>query len=617
MGSIVSGNISGNAANVTGVVGVANGGTNSATALTNNQIMISSSGKIVEGGAMSNGQLLIGSTGSSPVVAALTGTANQVSVTNGAGSITLALTGPYAPASFTSGNILFGAGTSALATSSSFTFSTASGLSVTATSSLATTTITGLTVSQPATFNSTIGVTGTSTLATTTITNLTVTGTSSLGSASASSLAVTGTSTLATTTVTQLTANTFNGLTLTSNVDGFQLAGGTASRTLSIQGGNTTLTGANSISTSTIASSTINNITINGGGYTLSLFGNSNINQNLMTTSTPAFAGLTINGNATTTGSTTMQGPLAITTQTTPQLTLGYDANDYWSGTVGSTGGLAMAGNGTGANFTIKTQSSSVTDNYSSQNKIATAFNVAVSLNNVQLVQATCGSYSVKDLNGTTTYGTVLAKDNNCWLDRNLGATEVATSSTDYAAYGNLYQWGRAADGHQLITWTGPTSAGGTPTYTATTTLATSFTPSYPNFIANSGASPGTLYDWVPDSLNSSTSTLWQSPAYANNVCPSGFSVPTQAQWATLISTNKENITNSATAFSSSLKLPLAGYRTYDGGLYSQGPGGYGSYWSSTPNGTNAYDLYFYSTGVYAASIDYRVSGFSVRCVKD
>ena len=40
------------------------------------------------------------------------------------------------------------------------------------------------------------------------------------------------------------------------------------------------------------------------------------------------------------------------------------------------------------------------------------------------------------------------------WLDRNLGATQVATSFNDAASYGDLYQWGRSADGHQLRTST-------------------------------------------------------------------------------------------------------------------------------------------------------------------
>jgi len=38
------------------------------------------------------------------------------------------------------------------------------------------------------------------------------------------------------------------------------------------------------------------------------------------------------------------------------------------------------------------------------------------------------------------------------WMNRNLGASQVATSSTDANTYGDLYQWGRAADGHQLRT---------------------------------------------------------------------------------------------------------------------------------------------------------------------
>jgi hypothetical protein len=41
--------------------------------------------------ALTNGQILIGSTGSIPVAATLTGTANQVIVTNGAGSVTFSL----------------------------------------------------------------------------------------------------------------------------------------------------------------------------------------------------------------------------------------------------------------------------------------------------------------------------------------------------------------------------------------------------------------------------------------------------------------------------------------------------------------------------------------------
>jgi len=57
------------------------------------------------------------------------------------------------------------------------------------------------------------------------------------------------------------------------------------------------------------------------------------------------------------------------------------------------------------------------------------------------------------------------------WMDRNLGATQVATSSTDAASYGDLYQWGRRSDGHQCRT-----SA-------TTATLSSTDTPAHGNFI--------------------------------------------------------------------------------------------------------------------------------------
>lgn len=73
----------------TGTLPVANGGTNSSTALNNNRIIVSSSGSIVEASALTSGQLLIGSTSAAPVAATLTA-GNGIVITNGAGSITVA-----------------------------------------------------------------------------------------------------------------------------------------------------------------------------------------------------------------------------------------------------------------------------------------------------------------------------------------------------------------------------------------------------------------------------------------------------------------------------------------------------------------------------------------------
>ena len=43
----------------------------------------------------------------------------------------------------------------------------------------------------------------------------------------------------------------------------------------------------------------------------------------------------------------------------------------------------------------------------------------------------------------------VVSPTGRIWMDRNLGASRVATSSNDEDAFGDLYQWGRYSDGHQ------------------------------------------------------------------------------------------------------------------------------------------------------------------------
>jgi len=68
---------------------VAKGGTGAAS-LTDHSILVGSgTSAITSLGAATNGQIPIGSTGADPVLATITGTANQITVTNGAGSITL------------------------------------------------------------------------------------------------------------------------------------------------------------------------------------------------------------------------------------------------------------------------------------------------------------------------------------------------------------------------------------------------------------------------------------------------------------------------------------------------------------------------------------------------
>jgi len=192
---------------------------------------------------------------------------------------------------------------------------------------------------------------------------------------------------------------------------------------------------------------------------------------------------------------------------------------------------------------------------------------------------------------------TVIAKTGKTWMDRNLGATQVATNSTDEAAYGYLYQWGRGTDGHQIRT-SGTTS-----------NLSGTDIPGHANFILP----PNTPFDWRSPQKDN----LWQVTTDTNNPCPSGFRIPTEAELeAERASWSSQN---SAGASASPLKFTVAGNRSCgDGSLYNVGS--YGYYWSSTVTGgvttTTSRHLDFNSSGAYMGSGN-RADGFSVRCIKE
>jgi uncharacterized protein (TIGR02145 family) len=212
-------------------------------------------------------------------------------------------------------------------------------------------------------------------------------------------------------------------------------------------------------------------------------------------------------------------------------------------------------------------------------------------------------------------YGIVIGADGKKWLDRNLGATRVATAYNDTSSYGYLFQWGRARDGHQQTLHSNGSNSATTSTLSATDQVQS---PDTAKFIM----SPSANYDWKTNATKNDA--LWQGVNGTNNVCPAGFRLPTSGDWSTLVTAigNFTTATCGATstcrdvAFNSSLKIPVGGYRNYsDGSLGNQGS--YGGYWSSSPSGADASNLLFYSTTVGPASANYRADGFSVRCLKD
>ncbi len=183
----------------------------------------------------------------------------------------------------------------------------------------------------------------------------------------------------------------------------------------------------------------------------------------------------------------------------------------------------------------------------------------------------------------------VVSAGGRVWLDRNLGAANVGDR-------GDLYQWGRASEGHE--------KRDSATTATNATHASYVLLPGvwYGRFITENA----TPFDWVTPQID----TLWQGLNGANNPCPSGFRLPTTGEW----DTERQSwfYDSAAGAWLSPLKLPMTGFRDSDGVIYENT----GNYWSSTISNTNAELLYFYQSVTQVDSY-HRAAGMAVRCIMD
>lgn len=139
----------------------------------------------------------------------------------------------------------------------------------------------------------------------------------------------------------------------------------------------------------------------------------------------------------------------------------------------------------------------------------------------------------------------------------------------------------------------------------------------------------GDISGWITTTYKPDGS--WSDTGITNNPCPTGYRVPTKAQWeAVSANNNVERVgtpwTDSPANFASALyfrnpsnirilMLPVAGYRgTNNGKLFKRGDTG--TYWASSEvTGTNSgYYINISSSRVYVGT-NLRANGFSVRCI--
>ena len=240
----------------------------------------------------------------------------------------------------------------------------------------------------------------------------------------------------------------------------------------------------------------------------------------------------------------------------------------------------------------------------------------------------TCGSNVTFTYNGQSTTYETSYHNNECWMRRNLGTSSLisgvqtsgltAYATSGYGSYMNshYFQWGRAADGHQV-----PASGISSTKSSTDAASSSSFINGY----------------W----RSSFNANLWQGVNGTNNPCPNNWRIPTNSEWTSAKSTwavdgwGSISISDAST----SMSLLLGNHRYGDGRYhdhlktsadFSYATGGQSTnsiYWSSTvvngaPSGFRWYKqhTYFNSSWITADYIEIGgnysagVGGF-VRCI--
>jgi len=382
-----------------------------------------------------------------------------------------------------------------------------------------------------------------------------------------------------------ITSNTVNGISFSGT--GIFTVTGTQSVTL--LGSGTPAASGTSNFTATAA---------NGGGTCTFIVNVSNPIATYTIGSGGSCSNTTVNG--------TYQAGTALTGTNTVSMQVNVTLIGNWSISTNTLNGYSFSGSGTFAATGVQLvtlNGTGIPVSAGMDNFTATAANGGGTCTFSVTVTSGSGG-TVTSCGNTITYNDVLnPATGKTWLDKNMGASQVATSIDDKNSYGSLYQWGRLSDGHECINWI--TGTVGMPVNGTTTTLSPTDVPGHSLYIRVT-ADP---YDW----RNPSNDNLWQGVSGINNPCPAGYRLPTSTEL------NDERLSwptqNMNGAFNSPLKWAAASGRD-TWGNWINAPSTYLTAWSSTVSGTMSVPLRVYNSTIELFSMP-RSNAYSVRCIKD
>jgi len=191
------------------------------------------------------------------------------------------------------------------------------------------------------------------------------------------------------------------------------------------------------------------------------------------------------------------------------------------------------------------------------------------------------------------------------WLDRNLGAHNACATASDSTCFGDYYQWGRGADGHQVKD-----------SLEESYILLSLDSESNKFILPVEDGSYTYTGEWALDDTDGNRRSKIWSKTDGTSICPVGYRVPNLQE----LSDELLELESGSVNF---LKLPNAGYRSSFGNIINSKEKDTFRLWSSEPSGVFAESDLAKSFTSQSASSNFgeskrdRTDGYSVRCIKD